>query len=356
MTATASRTGGSSGAGRWRLPVASLRFKKLATVGLWLGGVAFAVFLLLGRPAGDAQGIAWATPVVVSTPEDGMLLTFSIGLHDQVTAEQVIAQLDPAELLLRRDILQAELEALGTNESTEALVRLRRYEGDREEARLEQARLRASVAEAEAQLVAGQTELARVEVLAERGLTAPARAEDLRKEVEVIQARLQAERQRLRLASDVVDTATSRAAVPDGPNEWLIVAAERRLEEIARRLGQLDLVSPREGQVTQIMSAPGEWVESGQPIARISPLTTREVHVWTDLRTAQTSDPGSAAVVRRSSGERLAGTVVSIAAESLPLPEELWYRSDIREWGYLVRIELEAAELSPGERVRVSLR
>ena len=336
-------------------PNPSLRLRKTVTVILWLAGLSLAVVVLARRPVGDAQGIAWAESSVVSSSDDGVLLEVQVGLHDGVESNRLLARLDPTRLLLRTEVLKAELRALSAEESAEAMGRSRRFQGDREDARVEQARLRASVAEEEARLAARETELARQERLAARGLSAPARAEDLRKEVAVIRTRLEAERERLDLAAQTLGAASSRAATATGPNRWLITAAEGRLDEVGHRLERLNLRSPISGQVTQVLASPGEWVEAGQPILRISPVTAGEVHVWTDLRTSHKAEVGRRATVRRASGSRLDGTVVSVAAESLVRPPALWYRSDIQEWGYLVRVAVEGEALAPGETVRVSL-
>lgn len=346
----------------------SLRFRKIATVVVWIAGLTLAVTLLLGQRGADAQGIAWGTPVLLSAPEDGALLDLVSDLHDVVQQGQLIARLDPAPLVARREILAAELRALGVEESSEARGRERRFESDREEARRDQARLQASVAEEEVRLAAIEAELAREKRLASSGVRGSAVAEDLERQVGVIRTRLEAERERLLEAEQTARDARARAVTASGPNHWQVVAAERRLDEINQRLARLDLRSPIHGQVTQLDSAPGEWLEAGQPILRVSPTSTTEVHVWTRVQIAQKVQVGDPATVRRATGERVTATVLSVGVERLPLPQELWYRSDIREWGYLVRVELAevgesedpAAEqwvgLSPGEPVKVKLR
>ena len=337
-------------------PTASVRFRKNATVFVWLVGLAIAASLLLSRPAGDAQGIAWAAPTTITAPEDGALLQLTAHLHELVEQGQLVARLDPAPLLARNQILIAELEALSAEESAEAAGRTRRFQSDSEQARLEQARLRASVAEQEVQLIALKSELAREADLSERGLRAASIAQDLQRQLEVAEARLAADRERLALAAQTARETSARALTASGPNRWQIVAAERRLDEIGARLNRLELRSPIEGQVTQLESTPGEWLEAGQQVLRISPTSTSEVHVWTDVQVARRSQVGQPATVRRATGERLPALITSVSVERLPLPRALWYRSDIREWGYLVRVHLQGEELTPGEPVRVSLR
>ncbi len=334
----------------------SVRGRKIASATVWLAGLVIATVLIASRPAGDAQGIAHASPVVLSAPEDGTLLAVTVSLHDEVAPGQLLARLDPAPLLARSEILAAEIRALDEDESASAQNRTRQFQGARDDARLELSRLRASVAEDEALLATKRAEYAVERDLADRGLRARREADDLAREISVLETRLAADRTRMSDVRRAAEAASQRAAGAVGPNSWQVVVGERRLDELSQRLERLDVRSPLAGQVTEVRRAAGEWLKAGEAVLRVSPRTTREVHVWTDARTAGTVEPGQSAVVRRPNGRRLEGVVLSVAAEQLALPEELWYRPDIREWGYLVRVETRAGELLPGERLRVSLR
>ncbi len=334
----------------------SQRLRKGLTVALWFLGLGLAVTMLLARPAGNAQGVAWSAPVQLSAPNDGVLLELAVGLHQTVTRGQVVARLDPAPLLAKAEILSAELKALEFSESEGAQGRNRRFETDREDARLDQARLRASIAEERVRLTAIETELAREQRLVADGLRAPAIAEDLELQADVIRTRIEAERSRMSAAAQTLQSATARATAANGPNRWQITAAQRRLDEVYQRLDRLELRSPIDGQTVELHGTPGEWFKAGDPIVKITQIASTEVHVWTDLPVAQSTVVGAEASVLRATGERLSGTVLSVAVERQLIPQSLWYRSNNKEWAYLVRLELADQGLPAGEPVRVSLR
>lgn len=329
--------------------------RRRLTVFVWLSGLILALVLIAQRPAGQIRALAWAEPAVLAVPEDGTLLDLEVALHQSVSAGDVVARLDPDRLTARSAVLQAELESLQQKESSTQQGRSRRLERDRESAGLEVAKLVATVEEGQARVKALREELAIDERLVAEGVAPNERAGDVRRQIAVVETRLSADRERLRIARRNVDRSGVRAELAQGPNQWQIVMARRRLAELDTRIGQLVLRSSAKGQITQVYSAAGEWLKAGEPVLRISPITASEVHAWLDSRSAPDVQAGMLAEVRRQTGERLAGTVTSVGVERLLIPKELWLRGNFPEWGYLARIELAEGSLAPGEPVQVGL-
>ena len=188
-----------------------------------------------------------------------------------------------------------------------------------------------------------------------RDLTGDQQALGTRREIKVVQSRLEADQERLDLARRSARRASRRAETAPRPNAWQIEAARRELTEIEERIERLSLRAPILGQVTEIYRGPGEWLQAGEPVLRISPVAATEVHAWLDSRAAPRQRSGVAAQIRNGIGRRLTGRVTSIGVERLEMPRVLWARSDAPEWGYLVRIEVVDGLLAPGERVQVGL-
>ena len=333
----------------------SLSVRRRVTALIWLSGLVLALVLTAQRPAEQIRALAWVEPVIVAAPEDGALLDLVVSLHESVAAGDVIGRLDPGLLTARGAVLEAELESLHEKESSADQGRSRRLERDREAAGLELAKLSASVQEGEAQARALREKLAIDQQLVAEGVAPTERAESVRRELRVVETRVAADRERLALARRSVERSGIRADIATGPNQWQIVMARRRLTELESRLERLVLRSSTAGQITQIFSASGEWLKAGEPVLRISPIEANEVHAWLDSRTASSVSVAMAAEVRRTTGERLTGTVTSVGVERLQLPKELWLRDGAPEWGYLARIQLAEGSLSPGEPVRVGL-
>lgn len=334
----------------------SLAVRRRLTTLVWLVGLALAVAAIARRPVDQIPALAWAEPRVVTASEDGQLLELSVALHQSVAVGDALAQLDPGPLNARGAVLEAELESLHQKESSAVQGRSRRFELDRESAASELAKLAAAVDEGVARAQALRERLVVDQKLVAEGVAPSERAEDVRRDLAVVEARLSADRDRYRLARLSADRSGVRAKTVEGPNQWSTVMARRRLAELESRLERLVLRSVSAGQVTEIYSAPGGWLKEGSPVMRISPMEAREVRAWLGSSSVPSAAVGTAAEIRRASGERMPGVVTSVGVERLQLPQELWQRGNIPEWGYLARIELTQGALAPGEPVQVGLR
>lgn len=334
----------------------SQSLRRKVTIAVWILGLLLATALIARRPTSQIRGLAWAEPVTLSAPANAALMEFEVGLHESVGAGDLIARFDPAVLTARHSVILAEVEALTQTHLDDRQGRARVFERDSEEARLELEELRAKVIEGEARVDALNEEMAIEDRLADQGITATERAQAVQREINVVQARLDADRQRLTLAQRSADQATNRAAAAPGDNQWQIEAARRELGELEKRIARLSLRSSISGQLTEVYSRPGEFLKAGERVARITPIVANEVHAWMDLSAAPRVGAGVPAEIRRSSGERLNGIVKTVGAERRELPRSLWVRSNAPEWGYLLRIEIADGSLAPGEPVQIGLR
>ena len=290
----------------------------------WLSGLTVAMVMIAQRPARQIRALAWAEPIIVVAPDDGTLLELGVTLHQSVTAGDVVGRLDPDPLTARGHVLEAELKSLQQQESSSEQGRERRFERDRESAALELAKLTATVEEAQARVAALGEKLAIAERLVAEGVAPIERAGDVRRELGVVEARLSADRERLRLARQGAARTGVRAEAAAGLNPWQIATARRRLAELEARRQRLVLRSSTSGQISQVFSAAGEWLKAGEPVLRISPVLANQVHAWLDSHAVPDVRSGMSAEVRRASGELLTGTVSSVGVERLPLPKELW--------------------------------
>ena len=266
-----------------------------------------------------------------------------------------IAHFDPTAMNARQRVLMAEVEALTQLQRIERQERSRRFERDREAAGLELGALRARVEEGQARITALYDRLAIDERLFAEGVVPRERAQAVRREIEVVETRVAADRNRLALARRNASKATGRAAARPGTNQWQIEAARRELLEVETRIEHLSLTAPLAGQISQIYRRPGAWLQAGERLLRISPVRAAAVDAWLDQRPPPGLHAGISAQIRSSNGQRLLGRVTSIGVERLQLPPALWARADAPEWGYPIRIAVEDGELAPGEPVLVGL-
>lgn len=329
--------------------------RRRVTIAVWLLGMGLATALIARRPTVQIRGIAWAEPVVLAAPSDGLLLDVAVDLHQPVGRGDLILAFDTQALAARRQVLLSEIEALTHAQQADRRGRDRLFERDREEAGLELRALVARTEESRAQLEALHERLAIDQSLFEQGVAPRERALVVRREINVVETRLAADTERLALARRSAERASHRAETAPGANQWMIETARRELDEIEAQIDQLVVRSPIPGQVTEIYRSAGEWLEAGRPVARISPVAATEVHAWLDSSAAPVLEAGATGKIRSAGGRRLLGEVLSAGVERLQMPRALWSRSDAPEWGYLVRLEIVEDVLAPGEPVSVAL-
>ena len=333
----------------------SARARHRVTVVVWLLGMMAAATLIARRPAAQIRGLAFSEPIVLAAPADGVLPSDFVELHEVVEEARVIVSFDASLLEARRDVLLAEIEAAARDQSANASGRARVFARDREEASLELGQLRSRVLEGQARVDALQEELEVEERLFEQGVAPREKVQEVRREIQVVETRLRADRERLGTAQRSSQQATSREAVAVGGNEWEVETLRRELAELDEEIAQLVVTSPITGQVTEVHSRRGEWVAEGERLVRISPMQASEVHAWVESRSVAWLEVGAGARVRGASGVESVGRVVSVGVERLRLPRSLWARTDAPEWGYLVRVALDGEGLAPGEPVQVAL-
>lgn len=333
-----------------------LNQRRRLSVVLWLAGLTFVLVWVHQRTgSGHGRAVAFAPPVQVASTEGGRLLSLDVELHQAVQNGEVVARLDSAPLVEAQKVLAAELLSFQEAELAEAKGSARLFARDEEAAGLEVARLTTAVMEGQAQDEGLRERLVVDERLAAVGLLPEQSAADTRRELAVVTARLEADREALELALRAAGGAGARRAGEPIENRWQVVAAQRRVDEVAAQVERTVVRSEIAGQISWIHSREGEVVLPGQPILEVTRTSTREVHAYLDATGDEDLRVGAPARVRRLSGEVLAGQVASVGGDRRQLPEQLWHIPAAPEWGYLVRILVSDGELSPGEPLEVRL-
>lgn len=323
---------------------------------IWSLGVIVAMVWAGGRTqVREGRGVGYAAHVEISAAEAGRVAELSVELHQQVLAADIIARLDPTPLQLQREVLAAELLAIEDQETSRVATEARRFAQGLEDISLDRARLRVNLEEDRARL-AGVAQLLETERgLLITGASSQLRVDDLEREATTLSARIGAQTEALATAETALNAARGRALSAPTTNDWALVAATRRLEALDGRMARLALTAGMDGQVTWIYKQAGEVVQAGDPIVRVSSIDTNEVLAWISASTVAGLSAGADATIIRASGELLRGSVLSVGASPIELPEALWNNPTAREWGVPVRIELAEGRVAPDEPVQVRI-
>ncbi|MEZ4235642.1 MAG: HlyD family efflux transporter periplasmic adaptor subunit [Myxococcota bacterium] len=328
--------------------------RKLGAATWGVGLVVALVWGALDGTGAEGVGYGFAPTVEVAALETGRISEVVVQLHQAVDSDAVVVKMDPAPLLEERDVASADLLAVQEDEQRQALTDARRFAEGMESTLVDRARISSDLQEDRALLTTLQERLSLEQDLASTGASSDQAVAEWERQIRVVQARLDANQHAVAVASQAANGARTRSeAVPAG-NEWSVVAATRRLDQVEGRIQRLDLRAGIEGQVTWIHRSAGEVVPAGEPIVQIRPTATREVVAFLAPSEANGLAAGDRASVRRSTGEVVGGELVSVGAGPQPLPEPLWRSPGWPEYGIPVRLKLDDA-VGPDEPVTVRL-
>ncbi len=295
---------------------------------VWIGA---AITILLLLPGGMHRtrfhGVAERTYEYISPLESGRLKSLLVNLGDPVHEGQLIGELDNESLATALLMDQASL--MKTRDKIHSI----RYEA--ESMKLEQAKLTADLQTLEARWK-------RTAELLKKNLVLEQEVEDLRPQI-----------------------AATQEVLTHYPNliaqlEERLVAAESAAELFnAEKLKQLQMAQSRlearsAGVVAEVLHQPGDVVEPGDPVIRISNVSTsRIIAFMPEDQRMDIGAGGQCRVIASASRALYHGQVKSVTADIRKLPVFTGFTDQILR-GRRIVIELDdGAELVPGEQVVV---
>ncbi len=356
--------------------------RRVLPVAVWFAAIALLLQLHGGKKAAvEAPGLVERTQVAIAPLFDGTVHSLAVDRLDTVSPGQVVALMD--DTLIRAEMLAAEAE----------LAQLRAaLQAERASARLEAA-VRSREAQADQRRFALDTELAHLDYLdrhvrqeydrvvlqllaiernRQKNLVAEAIADeaaydDARLQHDALETQVRENEQALQTARMRLEEARARetALAPDGldapiealirPFREAINAQEARVQEVKARRATLALKAPLGGRVCEVFHRAGETLLAGTPLLTIGAPDSGRVMAYVPQANLVRPAVGGTAEVRGRHDSLLAeATVLRVAPQVAPLPEELWTAPNMPEWGLPVLLGgLQEGLFYPGERVEV---
>ncbi len=303
---------------------------------VWLGVVAACGGgCRLGADRPDGSGTIECTQVQLAPSIAGRIVELAPDEGASVRRGQVVARLDPADYVLRRDEVRA---ALGQAQAQLDLLRA----GSREE---DTQRAREQVREARAVQDAADADLERVRRVFERQSATRKQMDDARTGAERAAAVRAAAEQNLSRMLKGSRPEEIRAA------EAAVELAKARLAAAEKSIADCTVLAPLDGVVTTKSREVGEWVGSGGVLLTISRMDEVWLSVYIPEPRLAGVTLGQAAQVRPDGLDRvLTGTVTYVSSEAEFTPRNVQTADERAKLVYRVKITLANPDgtLKPG--------
>ena len=270
------------------------------------------------KPPADrvrVSGYVEATEVRVAPEVGGRLIDLKVAEGDRVTAGDVVAQLDTADITLA--LKRAAAERQGADAQLRLLLAGARQE-DIRQAEAQRAAAEADVAGARQELTSAERDLQRFEALLASNSGAQKPRDDAATRRDVAKDRIRAGEERVRAAAEAV------ARLKSGARREEIDVARARLAGVDAQIATLEkamndatVLAPASGMVTQKLADTGELIAPRTPLLVVADLD----HVWANVYVDEPLVPRvtlgqTATVFTDAGGPGIEGTITFISPKA----------------------------------------
>ncbi len=200
----------------------------------------------------DAYGNFEAVEILVSAEATGALLAFGVGEGQTLKAGQVVGQIDPAQLQLRRAQLVATQRAVGSR-TPDVGTQLSFFEQQ--------------IAVQQEQLATLRRERTRTQNLVNAGAAPTKQLDDLNAQIAVLERQIALIRQQRAAQASALGTQRRGTQAEVAP-------IAEQIRQVDDQLKKASVVNPLAGTVTVKFAEPGEVVSYGKPLYKIADLGT----------------------------------------------------------------------------------
>lgn len=248
--------------------------------------------------------------VPVLAKASGYVKSVTVSDNDQVKADSLLVQIDPAEYKVKLAQAEADFAAArasaggaGTNGQAQAAV---------EQATGQRSSLDAQIAAARANETKARQDLARMQELADKQIVSKLQLDAARAAAEVASANVVALQRQTNAASGTVASAEAGVRLADAK----LLAAQAARDNAALQLSYTKVPAPAAGIVSRKQVEPGQLVQVGQPLLTI--VADTGVFITANMKETQLADirvgQKAAIDVDAYGGAEVEGCVESLSA------------------------------------------
>jgi HlyD family secretion protein len=314
----------------------------------WIGIAALAMVAAAGcsrNDAPDAYGNVEATEVTVAAESAGRLTAFTLEEGAMPAAGAPVGTIDSSELLLQKAQAAAQ-QAANQSRIQETASQRTAIAAQRAAAAAQVEAARAQKGALESQLEIARRNLDRTRRLVDQQAATAQQLDQAERDVRVLQDQVTAQGQQIEAQSRQVAAYGGQldaAAAQQRTATHQADSASAQVALVEDRLRKTTVTNPSAGTVLVTYVEAGEFVQPGQPLYKISDLSSVDVRAYVTEPQLASLKVGATAHVNVDTGDQrqaLAGTVTWIASSAEFTPTPIQTRDERADLVYAVKIRV----------------
>ncbi len=270
----------------------------------------------------DASGTFETDEVIVSASAGGKILSFNIDEGSTIAKDSIVGLIDPTELSLQKEQVQASIEALGekTSDVTPQIKMLQ------DQLAVQQTQLN--------NLLHEQT---RIENLLKEDAATKKQLDDINFQIESVKKQMNVTQQQINVQKSNVAT-QNRSILSEGK------PLEKKAEQLQDQLNKTNIRNPINGTVITKYAEAGEITSIGKPLYKIADLSTMNLRAYVTGAQLPQVKLGQPVTVMIDSGANnyraLPGTITWVSDKAEFTPKTIQTKDERANLVYAMKIKV----------------
>ncbi len=270
----------------------------------------------------DASGTFETDEVIVSASAPGKILSLTIDEGSTVRKDSIVGLIDPTDLSLQKEQVQASIEALGEKTST-ATPQVKLLEDQ--------------LAVQTTQLNDLEHERKRIENLLKEDAATKKQLDDVNFQIESVKKQMNVTKQQINVQKSNVAT-QNRSILSEGK------PLQKRAEQLQEQLNKTNIINPVTGTVITKYAEVGEITSNGKALYKIADLTVMTLRAYVNGEQLPQIKLGQQVSVFIDSGanhyRQLPGTISWISDKAEFTPKTIQTKDERANLVYAVKIKV----------------
>src|SRR6185295_15542806 len=270
----------------------------------------------------DASGTFEADEVIVSASASGKILSLDIDEGSRIAKDSIVGLVDPTDLSLQRQQVQASIEAL--NEKTsDATTQIKMLQ---DQLKVQQAQLDNLL-----------HEQARIENLVKEDAETKKQLDDMNFQIESAKKQMNVTQQQINVQRNNVAT-QNRGILSEGK------PLQKKAEQLQELLNKTNIRNPINGTVITKYAETGEITSNGKPLYKIADLSTLNLRAYVTGDQLPQIKLGQQVTVFVDSGakkyRKLPGTIIWVSDKAEFTPKTIQTKDERANLVYAIKVKV----------------